>query len=478
MHIVDIGTYQRSLEMATTSDSGPTPPGRPRRPGWLGLRARGTVLQQIGTLGAGRIAAAGLSAAWLVMAARILSPHSFGDLTLLLSTGYVAGVVGDMGLQMALARHTAETQRLDWDMVRRTIHRRLVLVATVGVPLSFFYLAAASQRTVVVPLIFVGSLLGTAVYSSDTVALNTLGHTHVDAANEALSRLFVLGVGVLWLLHGGGLLAAVSVYAAADVCSAVVVSLLTCRYDHLQAAAPAAPAPAVVPGSAPPSLQLRRTAPLALALLSATLYAHVDVWILAVVRGTAVSGHYAAADRILSGILLLPSAVASVAMGKVGPRTGSDRWRTAMGYAGGSVVIAAVPAVTVAAVAHPLMRDLFGPHFAAVAPTLVLLVASALPGAAICVLSPLTAMTTGSRYLWCVMVGLVLNVVLNLLLIPGHATVGAAVANLISESVLCLSLCVATRMTCSRPRHADHRLPVPVAAAEPAGEERRWTLPA
>lgn len=426
-------------------------------------------MRQIGTLGAGRITAAGLSAAWLVMAARILSPHGFGDLTLLLAIGSVAGVAGDMGLQLALARYVAETQRLDACMLRQTIHRRLVLGATVGIPVSFFYLAAASDRTVVVPLVFIGSLLGTAVYSSDTIALNVLGQTHIDAGNEVISRLFVLVVGVLWLEHGGGLLAAVSVYATADICSALVVTLLTRRHLHRDSAAPdTGYTTSPSPRAATSHMHLHQTAPLALALVSATLYAHVDVWLLALLRGTAVSGRYAAADRILDGILLLPSAVASVSIGKVGPRSGRDRWKVALGYAGAAIVVAAIPALVAAAIAHPLLSNLFGPKFGRVAPTLVVLLASAVPGAAICVLSPLTAMAAGGRYLWCMALGLTVNVSMNLLLIPSDAMTGAAIANLVSESVLCLSLCLVLQTTTGSRLLTRHQLETSMPAPESA----------
>jgi len=420
-------------------------------------------VRQIGTLGAGRVTAAGLSAAWLAMAARILSPHGFGDLTLLLAIGSVAGVAGDMGLQMALARYVAETQRLDAGVLRHTIHRRLLLGATVGIPVSFFYLAAASDRTVVVPLIFIGSLLGTAVYSSDTIALNVLGQTHIDAGNEVTSRLFILVVGVLWLEHGGGLLAAVTIYATADICSALIVTLLTRRHLHRDSVpfdsryttSPSARA-------ATPRMHLRQTAPLALALLSATLYAHVDVWILALLRGTTISGRYAAADRILDGILLLPSAVASVSIGKVGPRSGRDRRKVALGYAGVAIVVAAIPGLVVAAIAHPLLSNLFGPRFGQVAPTLVLLLASSVPGAAICVLSPLTAITASGRYLWCVALGLAVNITMNLLLIPSDATNGAAIANLVSESILCLSLFMVLQTTTGGKLLTRHQLETPM----------------
>lgn len=388
---------------------------------------RRTVAQVV-SLAGGRGIAALLSAAWLMAAARLLSAPAFGDLTLMLAVGAVAGVAADLGLQLTHARHVAERQAIDRWLLVDTIRRRVTLCVLVGFPVSLIYLLAASNRTALVPVVFAGSLVGTAVYSTETMALNTVGHAYVDAGNEALSRAGVLAAGTFWLLHGGGLLAAVAVYALADICSAAAVTTMTWQQTVGSA------------GPNPPREPLWRTAPLAAALATAALYGQLDVWLLALFRGTAISGAYAGADRILEALLLLPSALASIAIGRAGRHRHRRRWEVTRAFALVAAVSIAGPAIAVAVFAHPILLALWGHRFGVATDTLVLLVASAIPGATICVLAPLAAITQQSGFLRAMAIGLTVNVFANVITIPRFGMVGAAYANLLSE--LSLAVCL------------------------------------
>jgi O-antigen/teichoic acid export membrane protein len=399
------------------------------------------VATQVVSLAGGRSVAAVLSFVWLLVAARFLSPTSFGDLTLMLAIGSVAGAVADLGLRLTFIGQVAERQAIDRAALIDTVRRRAISCVVLGLPLELTYLAVASHRTALVPILFTGSLLGTAVYSTETAALDAIGHARVDAANEVLSRAGVVAVGTLWLLHGGGLVAAVAVYALADACSAVVVSAVTWRHGTRWEPPR--------PGRQP----VRHTAPLALALGTATLYAQVDIWLLAWFRGTAVSGEYGAADRILGAALLLPSAMASIAIGRAGRHRDPRRWSTARTFAVAAGAAVAIPAVLGAIWARPILALLWGPRFAAASTALVLLLVSALPGAVISVVAPLVAMTRRSTLLVGVLGGLVVNLGVNLVAIPTWGMAGAGAANVLSELVLACWLWTGLRRDVDGPRH-------------------------
>ncbi len=386
---------------------------------------------QFVALVAGRGTATVLSAGWFVVAARNLSNRAFGQLALLLALGTMVGILADLGLQTAMAREVARLGVLDPRLLLSVVRRRLALGVLASIVLILLYHTSSGGGSLWPPVIFSASILGTAVYGSEIAGLTALGHAHVDAANEVVSRAGVLLVGSLWLLNGGGLLAAVAVYALADICSAATISLVAQR--HLRRAA-------AEPDLA--DIRIRRSIGLALALVAAILYARVDTWLLGQLDGPVLAGHYAAADRVLDAVLLAPAALGSLSISVTGGLRRSERWRATRPLLALSAGLAAVSGAVVAVFSHQVLVGVFGPSFGSVRTTLILLLASALPGAVAATAAPVAAISTGWRFTWAMGVGLALNVGLNLGLIPTYGTNGAAIANLVSEALLAVALAV------------------------------------
>ena len=86
--------------------------------------------------------------------------------------------------------------------------------------------------------------------------------------------------------------------------------------------------------------------------------------------------------------------------------------------------------------AQPLLAFLFGSRYSVAAPIVVVLMLSTLPGAAAVAIQGLTAVTDPRRFAVATAGSLVLNVVANLILIPPFAGLGAAWANVISQTFL------------------------------------------
>ncbi len=383
------------------------------------------LLSQLSALATGRGGAGLLSALWLITAARILSPNDFGNLAILLAVGSMGGVLGDLGLQTALAHVTATGGVIDRRALSAVIRRRLVMSTGAFLMIATLYDLASTDSSLLVPLVYAGSIYATAIYSSETAALTAVGRAQVDGSNEFLSRLAVLVVGWWWLHHGGGLLAAVAVYSIADVLSAVVITLIVRRRL----------------GSVKSPVDLRRfrvrrTAKLAFALTAAVVYARVDTWLLGQLQGATLAGHYAAADKVLDAVLLVPAALGALSIAQISPLARADRWRRTTHLIGLAIVAAGVPAFGVALFAPQVMGGLFGPSFRSTGPVLVVLLVSAVPGAVISACSPISAVLTGWAFTLAVAVGLAFNVGLNLILIPLFRASGAAYANLASELLL------------------------------------------
>lgn len=388
--------------------------------------------RQTAVIAGGRILAAGLSALWLVVAARQLTLDQFSDLALVLALGSALFFLTDAGYSTLLSAHVARVGAVQRQAVTATIARRVggsfiaLLILVPG------YVVAANDPNPVIPLLFLGSLIGNAVHGSMVAAFRSIGLSRAEAANETLSRMFLLAAGFVLLRHGGGVETAVVLYSVTDLASAAVIGVLGFRWMRTHAA-PAEPLP---------DLHWRRALPIAIGSGFSTIYGRIDTWLVALLAPAGVSGLYAACYRITETLRLPAQAAGAVTLADVnragdgGPALARHR---AVRYLG----LAAIPAIVLVVGAEPILRLLFGADFASAAPILRILALSSLASAVVSVLSPTVAVRSGVRF--AIAVGAVtgLNLALNVLLIPHLDGAGAAWSNVASEGVLAVLLAVA-----------------------------------
>jgi len=389
-------------------------------------------LTQTAGLTAGRLVAAVISLVWTAVLARELSEEAVGALSLALTLSVALSILPDLGLPMIVAdrvsRHPAETRAL----VRHVVVVRFAAsILTAGVLVGMFRLG--SSATLALPLLLAVSVAATTVHTTATAALRGLGLVLPDACNEVGSRLLVLGLGTVLLTHGGGAVSAAAVLAVADICSAIVLAVLVRRCTTTGTRHPAH------------VVAWGRTLPLAGALVVASLHTRIDVWLLAVLSDGADVAHYALPARIAEG-LLLPAAVAAVL---VLPLTGRQtvariRGRQALRYVGLVAVLVATGATITAVFAEPVLRTAFGTTYAADAPVLRLLCLAAVPSAVAIGLAPVIALLARRLFLRTMVAALALNVLANLLLVPDHGATGAAIASVLSTTLLAVGLVIAT----------------------------------
>ena len=397
--------------------------------------------RQTAVIAGGRIVAAGLSALWLVVAARELTLDEFSDLALVLALGSALFFLTDAGYSNLLSAHVARVGSVQRRAVLSTIDRRVrgsFLALLILVP---GYLVAANDANPVIPLLFLGSLIGNAIHGSVVAAFRSIGLSRAEAANESLSRGFLLVAGFLLLRNGGGVETAVVLYSVTDLLSAAVISVLGFRWMRTHPA-PAEPLP---------DLHWRTALPIAIGSGFTTIYGRIDTWLVALLAPAGVSGLYAACYRITETLRLPAQAAGAVTLADAN-REGEGgvalARRRAIRYLG----LTAVPAAILFVGAEPILRLLFGADFAPAAPILRVLALSSLASAVVSVLGPTVAVRTGFRF--AVTVGVVtgLNLALNVVLIPHLGGTGAAWANVASEGVLAGLLVAAIGQAPVQPR--------------------------
>jgi O-antigen/teichoic acid export membrane protein len=366
-----------------------------------------------------------LSAVWLLVVARHLSREAFGELTLMVALAGIFLVFSDLGLPMALGIHVAKRQVLDPKALSLVIRRRILLSVLVSIVAGAFYLVANNGESPLVPVIFVGYFVGTAIYTTQTTALRSIDRTHIESVNIFLSRLGILVLGLIWLGLGGKLLAASGIYSIGAIASAIAVTLV-CR-RHLRSDSVPVPVD---------ELKVRKSLAFALATVTATIYASVDIWLLALLKGTSISGGYAAADRVLDAALIPAAAISILAQNRYPRYPTEQRKRFAFQLAGLGLLSTALPVIIGIAFAGSIMAVLFGESFRSDSTVLILLLCSAPAAGANASISLPVALASRRNFAWFVGAGLLLNVAANLLLIPHWGGEGSAVANLVSDLAL------------------------------------------
>jgi O-antigen/teichoic acid export membrane protein len=188
---------------------------------------------------------------------------------------------------------------------------------------------------------------------------------------------------------------------------------------------------------------LRRSAPFYGSAIAAYLYQRVDVLLLGALAGVAATGEYAAAYRILEGTFLVPTAVVAAFL----PSWTARRSRGAPQGASPVVPILVCVGVLVAielVLARGFIVDLlFGGEYASAAPVLAILALSVpIFYANIALVWIAYSQGREGRVATLGVAALISNVALNVVLIPALDGVGAAIATVVTEAVICVGYAI------------------------------------
>jgi O-antigen/teichoic acid export membrane protein len=410
---------------------------------------------------AGKLIAALISAMWLVVAARYLPVSDFGDLAVILSVGLIVAVVSDLGLPFVLTQAAAAAGACSGGTVAVVAARRAAVAAFAAIGIGAAYLLVAHDTSLVIPELYAVSLIATAIHSTICAGFRGLGRFWPEATNDVMSRIGLLVVGWLILAAGGGLVAAVAVYAAADVGSVIALAWLASRQ---LARGP--------DGIDRDCLSFRRTGAVSAGRVLTSIYYRLDQWLIALVLSSTATAIYAAPYRILDGLQLLPRAIGAVAVTEAGEadRTGS-RARSSGRLALQAALVVAIPALLLLPFAAPTIRLLFGDRFADGAGILRVLLLAAPPSAAAAALIPRASLQLQGRFVVVATVSMVGNVIANLIVLRRLGPIGAAWTTLVGQIALVIALVVMTRS--SRPvREGSAELMEDAASTAATGS--RW----
>lgn len=190
--------------------------------------------------------------------------------------------------------------------------------------------------------------------------------------------------------------------------------------------------------------------PIAVGLSSRMLMTKADVLMLAPLAGVEEVGLYGAAFRV-TYVITFPQIVLMAVMTPLISQAFAahrpDQLRSRLRIANlFSLLTALPPALLIIALSELIMEGVFGPAYAAAAPTLAILAVGQLAASLVMPFSSVLMMGGRERVFGTInLAALALNVLLNLLLAPRYGALGSAVATTISLSLILAMQWVASR---------------------------------
>lgn len=382
-------------------------------------------------LGVGQAIAGVIATAWLALAAHHLSVKQFGELTLVLSLGSLVSSGTDLGIPLALTKLSCDHDVLDRPAVDAAIRRRAVAgLIAVGVLVALWANAGDAARWWLAALYGISVTAGP-VTGSYLALLRGRAIGSVEGIYAVTSKVAVPALGLLALASGLGLAGVIGAYALVDAVSAAIVSRVAER--RLQFTDTPDPLEEK-------QLSLRATLPLAAAGVVGSLYERIDIFVVALLKGSAFVALYAAAYKLYDAALMPAKAVGSAAVAAAGRDITGQGRRAAIRLATRAVGVTLPIALAASLAAPALLRKAFGDHYGGAGRAVTILMAAALPGAALTVITPIALLARRQVVMVGTGVGLVANVVGNVVLVPVMGVSGASLAFLITETGM-LAVC-------------------------------------
>jgi O-antigen/teichoic acid export membrane protein len=390
-----------------------------------------------------------------VVAARRLSPESFGVFSLGSTLGWMLAVVSDFGIQQhlarAVARRPAEAPRLlhEWLRVRLWTAAGATALVALGVAAAW----SASSATPIAILAVVYACTG--LIELLHYFYRGLSRSDVESALTLWQRGGTLAFGLLALAWKPDVtILALAMLIPVAVTLAVSVRIAT-RLARLPEGAKDGgqlrPQIDADPDAALCSWPVfrRDVWPIGAGIVLSALYFRIDVFLVQLWSGTEAVALYNAVFRLVEALRLFPAAVLAVVLPSL-VRAGDLRplTRVAVPVTGFAVAVTAVLWVS----ARWLIPFLYGAPYAAAVPAFrVLALSFPLLSLNYALTHQLVGWDGQRAYLWLCALALVVNVAVNAQLIPLWSIEGAAWATLATEIVITAGCCIALWSTRAAP---------------------------
>jgi O-antigen/teichoic acid export membrane protein len=367
----------------------------------------------------------------MIVAGRVLGEVEFGKFAFALLLGGIFETTMDFGLHQVTIRAVARDKERAAALLQHTLAIKLVWAfGTLAALVIAATLLRPEPDVRMACYLIGGSLVFRSYMLTIRGVLQGLEHFGWDSLVVIADRGLLLALGVIALMGGGGLRGlAIGFVVARGIALAIAVLITQTRlggvgfrYDR------------------DVWRELHRTAlPLGFFLVVLNLYSYVDGVMLGVLRTDAETGLYAAAYKIYEGFTYAPMAISAVLTPRLSALFLTERIRHRVLSLQGLLASAGLAVIVGGAgyaLATPILVLLFGAAYASATPAFRILCAGLPVVFVIWILHAIAISVDRERLLArTAVVGLVVNVGLNLFVIPRYGGSGAAMATVAGELV-------------------------------------------
>ena len=424
------------------------------------LRGVGTVLRGFAVLSAATVLIRLIGFVAVTLLARKAGPHTFGTYSFAFAlAGFVVGVPTNFGIGTLGIRKIARDPEDAGKVVGEALAVQAI-IAAVAVALLIALVPLLSTDPELVTLTPFVALYYVAYSMTVDWALQGLQRLRAVAAARLAGQVLFGIVTPLILVRGP---AGAERYAAAFAAGAILTAIVAFAMVRR------AVGPIRVSWAIAPLRDLaKKAAPLGFSLVMLQIYWSMDQVLLGFLTDKTQVGQYAAAAKlpaVLSGFI-------AIWLSAVYPHASKlfaddpDALRHQLGSFTSLSVVAALPlAAGSAIVGTAVMTGLFGPAYRPAGPSFaILMAASAIVVVAINYTSLAMAVNQERIFARAVTIASIINVLMNLVLIPHFGAIGAAISTVAAELVVFLICARRVVAVIGRPPLASRRIAGAVAA--------------
>jgi len=390
-----------------------------------------TVGKNILVLFASQIVSMGIGFFYLIFSARYLGPELFGLLTFALAFTGIFGLLLDLGLNNLAIREVArDKSRANEYLSNITFIKLIMGVITFGLTAVVAYSLGYSGETLAVVYLLTLSTIFVAFTASFYAIFQSFERMEYLSIGAILSGLLLLTGAVILIARSAGVVAFAAIYL---VCNALVLGysfFITKRKFHLFKVE-------VDLDFWGPTI--RQALPFGLSGFFTTIYFWIDSLMLSLIQGNQAVGWYNAGYRLVFSLLFIPTVFSAAVFPAMSRFHISSRdslhmmWKKFIRF----MLILGIPiAVGTTLLAGRVVPLIFGEGYAPSVAVVQLLIWSLVfifVNAAFVRLFE----STNKQIIVTKITGLmvIVNVAINLVLIPKFSYVGASIAILITESI-------------------------------------------
>jgi len=417
------------------------------------------IVTNVGIQVGARVISIPISIVTVSLTARTLDPDGFGVWTATSAFVGIFGALTELGFTtVATQRMAAEPEREGaWLGALATARASLAVIATVICAIAVPLLLGGGSEAHVV-----GWIMALTILSSGPQSLMAVFQSRL---RSGLPQMFQLLLAFMWLISvlalsfaDAGVVGFAICYSASVATVGTLQVITTTRHGKIEWRA----------GRRLIAPLARAAIPLGVAALLITIYYEIDAVLLIHLSSSEEAGLYGAAYRFLSPLLFLPTAVVTSffpVFSAIWERD-PERVRRLVQIATDVMAVVSLPvlAVTVA-LSDQIVSLLYGPEFAAsadVLPILMLAFVLICYGTLAGYLAPLLNLLW--RLALYAAIGAVLNIAMNVVLIPRYGALGSAWATVATEGVTML-LMLGTAVVALRLRLSPWRIVATIVVA-------------